>query len=66
MNIVLKVLLYRWPCVQYLGVNMSSLSMTAFTAERYVAICHPFWSQSSDKALRARRVIVGLWTAGVL
>ena len=26
---------------QYLSVNLSSLSMTAFTVERYVAICHP-------------------------
>ena len=41
----------RWPwgramCsilifLQYLGVDASSLSITAFTIERYIAICHP-------------------------
>lgn len=39
--------LFGWFCcklmvfAQYLSVNLSSLSMTAFTVERYVAICHP-------------------------
>jgi len=50
---------------QYLGVNMSSLSMTAFTVERYVAICHPFKARVADFAGRARRVIATLWIAGV-
>jgi len=50
---------------QYLGVNMSSLSMTAFTVERYVAICHPFTSRVADFAGRARRVTVTLWIAGI-
>jgi thyrotropin-releasing hormone receptor len=26
---------------QYVGVDASSLSITAFTIERYIAICHP-------------------------
>ena len=50
---------------QYLGVNMSSLSMTAFTVERYVAICHPFTARVADYAGRARRVTVTLWIAGI-
>jgi len=50
---------------QYLGVNMSSLSMTAFTVERYVAICHPFKARLADAAGRARRVTLTLWIAGV-
>jgi len=50
---------------QYLGVNMSSLSMTAFTVERYVAICHPFTARIADFARRARRVTVTLWIAGI-
>ena len=50
---------------QYLGVNMSSLSMTAFTVERYVAICHPFKARVADSAGRARRVTLTLWIAGV-
>jgi hypothetical protein len=51
---------------QYLGVNVSSLTMTAFTVERYLAICHPLTVQTTDTARRARRVIVGLWTAGLV
>ena len=50
---------------QYLGVNMSSLSMTAFTVERYVAICHPFTARVADFARRARRVTVTIWIAGI-
>jgi len=50
---------------QYLGVNMSSLSMTAFTVERYVAICHPFAARVADLAGRARRVTVTLWIAAI-
>lgn len=50
---------------QYLGVNVSSLTMTAFTIERYLAICHPLTVQTTDTARRARRVILGLWTAGL-
>jgi len=50
---------------QYLGVNMSSLSMTAFTVERYVAICHPFTARVADSAGRARRVTLTLWIVGI-
>jgi len=50
---------------QYLGVNMSSLSITAFTVERYVAICHPFTARVADFARRARRVTLTLWIAGI-
>jgi len=50
---------------QYLGVNVSSLTMTAFTVERYLAICRPLTVQTTNTARRARRVVVGLWVAGV-
>ena len=30
---------------QYLGINVSALSLTAFTIERYIAICHPMKAQ---------------------
>ncbi|POI19312.1 hypothetical protein CIB84_016943, partial [Bambusicola thoracicus] len=31
--------------LQYLGINASSFSITAFTIERYIAICHPIKAQ---------------------
>ncbi|CAI9546981.1 unnamed protein product, partial [Staurois parvus] len=31
--------------LQYLGINASSCSITAFTIERYLAICHPIKAQ---------------------
>jgi len=50
---------------QYLGVNVSSLSITAFTVERYIAICHPMRAQTMCTVRRAKRIIVVLWTFGV-
>ena len=52
--------------LQYLGVDMSSLSITAFTVERYIAICHPLKSQTVCTVRRAKRIIAGLWLFGVL
>lgn len=51
---------------QYLGVNVSSLFITAFTVERYIAICHPMRSQTICTVSHAKRVICALWTFGVL
>ena len=30
---------------QFLAMNSSALSLTAFTIERYIAICHPMKAQ---------------------
>ena len=49
---------------QYLGVNLSSLSITAFTVERYIAICHPMRAQTMCTQNRAKKIILGLWTFG--
>lgn len=50
---------------QYLGVNVSSLSITAFTVERYIAICHPMRAQTMCTVRRAKRIIAVLWVFGI-
>ncbi|KAJ8416311.1 hypothetical protein AAFF_G00383330 [Aldrovandia affinis] len=46
---------------QYLGINVSSCSITAFTVERYIAICHPMTAQTVSTVSRAKRIIVRVW-----
>ena len=50
---------------QYLGINLSSLSITAFTIERYIAICHPMKAQTLCTISRAKKIITGLWIFGL-
>uniref|UniRef100_A0A1A7WKC6 Thyrotropin-releasing hormone receptor n=2 Tax=Iconisemion striatum TaxID=60296 RepID=A0A1A7WKC6_9TELE len=47
--------------LQYLGINVSSCSITAFTVERYIAICHPMKAQTVCTVSRAKRIIAGVW-----
>ncbi|KAG1963883.1 thyrotropin releasing hormone receptor 2 isoform X2 [Pimephales promelas] len=46
---------------QYLGINASSCSITAFTVERYIAICHPMRAHTVCTVSRAKRIIAGVW-----
>lgn len=46
---------------QYLGINASSCSITAFTVERYIAICHPIKAQFLCTLSRAKKIIVLVW-----
>ncbi|MGH0120079.1 UNVERIFIED_CONTAM: hypothetical protein FKN15_062769 [Acipenser sinensis] len=46
---------------QYLGINVSSCSITAFTVERYIAICHPMRAQTVCTVSRAKRIITYVW-----
>uniref|UniRef100_A0A8C0ZTX4 Thyrotropin-releasing hormone receptor n=1 Tax=Castor canadensis TaxID=51338 RepID=A0A8C0ZTX4_CASCN len=48
---------------QYLGINVSSCSIRAFTVERevYIAICHPMQAQTICTVARAKRIISGIW-----
>ncbi|XP_066494046.1 thyrotropin-releasing hormone receptor-like [Tiliqua scincoides] len=46
---------------QYLGINASSCSITAFTVERYIAICHPMKAQTMCTVSRAKRIIAFVW-----
>uniref|UniRef100_H3BYZ5 Thyrotropin-releasing hormone receptor n=1 Tax=Tetraodon nigroviridis TaxID=99883 RepID=H3BYZ5_TETNG len=47
--------------LQYLGINVSSCSITAFTIERYIAICHSIKAQFICTVSRAKRIIAGVW-----
>ncbi|XP_015666881.1 thyrotropin-releasing hormone receptor-like [Protobothrops mucrosquamatus] len=46
---------------QYLGINASSWSITAFTVERYIAICHPMKAQTMCTVSRAKRIMAFVW-----
>jgi len=37
------------------------LSLTAFTVERYIAICHPMKAKSVCTVKRAMKIILGVW-----
>ena len=56
-GVLCSVLIYA----QYVGVDASSLSITAFTIERYIAICHPMRAQTMCTVSRAKRITGGLW-----
>ncbi|KAJ0175642.1 hypothetical protein K1T71_008801 [Dendrolimus kikuchii] len=43
------------------SANATVLTITAFTVERYIAICRPFMSHTMSKLSRAVRFIVGVW-----
>lgn len=43
------------------STNATVLTITAFTVERYVAICHPFLSQTMSKLSRAIKLILSVW-----
>uniref|UniRef100_A0A663N4D6 Thyrotropin-releasing hormone receptor n=1 Tax=Athene cunicularia TaxID=194338 RepID=A0A663N4D6_ATHCN len=47
--------------LQYLGINISAWSITAFTVERYIAICHAIKAQLLCTVSRAKRIIFSLW-----
>ncbi|XP_066602014.1 pyrokinin-1 receptor-like isoform X2 [Prorops nasuta] len=44
-----------------ISANATVLTITAFTVERYVAICHPFISHTMSKLSRAVKFIVVIW-----
>nr|XP_023015421.1 pyrokinin-1 receptor-like [Leptinotarsa decemlineata] len=43
------------------SANATVLTITAFTIERYVAICHPFLSHTLSKLNRAIKYIILIW-----
>lgn len=47
------------------SVNATVLTITAFTVERYVAICHPFLSHTIAKLSRIIKFIIAIWVAAL-
>ncbi|XP_036674379.3 pyrokinin-1 receptor isoform X1 [Drosophila suzukii] len=48
------------------SANATVLTITAFTVERYIAICHPFLGQAMSKLSRAIRIIILVWIMAVV
>ncbi|XP_041674799.1 LOW QUALITY PROTEIN: pyrokinin-1 receptor [Drosophila eugracilis] len=48
------------------SANATVLTITAFTVERYIAICHPFLGQAMSKLSRAIRIIILIWITAVI
>lgn len=46
---------------QNLAINASSLSLLAFTLERYIAICQPLRAHTLCTVSRAKRITLGVW-----
>ncbi|ODM94198.1 Thyrotropin-releasing hormone receptor [Orchesella cincta] len=51
---------------QNLGINASSLSVTAFTVERYIAISKPLHARTISTVRHALKTIISLWTFAVV
>ncbi|KRZ52218.1 Thyrotropin-releasing hormone receptor [Trichinella nativa] len=52
--------------LSYLAINASSLSIAAFTLERYIGICHPMKAQFICTVKRAKMIICFIWIFSVL
>uniref|UniRef100_A0A8D8W1N5 Neuropeptides capa receptor n=1 Tax=Cacopsylla melanoneura TaxID=428564 RepID=A0A8D8W1N5_9HEMI len=48
------------------SANATVLTITAFTVERYIAICHPFLSHTFSKLSRAIKIIIGIWVVALV
>lgn len=48
------------------SANATVLTITAFTVERYVAICHPFFAHAMSKLNRATKIILLIWLISLL
>ncbi|KAG5670529.1 hypothetical protein PVAND_000787 [Polypedilum vanderplanki] len=51
--------------INEMSANATVLTITAFTIERYVAICHPFLSHTMSKLSRAIKFIFLIWIVSI-
>ncbi|CRK94985.1 CLUMA_CG008473, isoform A, partial [Clunio marinus] len=51
--------------INEMAANATVLTITAFTIERYVAICHPFLSHTISKLSRAVKYIFLIWILSI-
>ncbi|KAH8310691.1 hypothetical protein KR044_002562, partial [Drosophila immigrans] len=49
-----------------MAANATVLTITAFTVERYIAICHPFRQHTMSKLSRAIKFIFAIWMTAFL
>lgn len=54
------------PFISETSTNASILTITAFTVERYLAICHPLRAHTMSQLSRAIRVILFVWAISAL
>lgn len=47
------------------AANATVLTITSFTVERYLAICHPFLQHTMSKLSRAVKIIIGIWILSI-
>ncbi|CAI5438187.1 unnamed protein product [Caenorhabditis angaria] len=50
----------------YLAMNTSSLSITAFTVERFIGICYPYRARTMCTVKRAKLIICMLWIVSII
>ncbi|KAI1729753.1 7 transmembrane receptor (rhodopsin family) domain-containing protein [Ditylenchus destructor] len=50
----------------YLAINTSSMSITAFTVERFIGICYPLRARYICTVKRAKIIIMFIWIFGIL
>ncbi|CAI4222488.1 unnamed protein product [Auanema sp. JU1783] len=50
----------------YLAINSSSLSITAFTIERFIGICYPYQARSICTVSRACLIIFCIWVFSII
>uniref|UniRef100_A0A914CJV3 Thyrotropin-releasing hormone receptor n=1 Tax=Acrobeloides nanus TaxID=290746 RepID=A0A914CJV3_9BILA len=52
--------------VPYLAINTSSMSITAFTIERFIGICYPLKARYICTVKRAKVILLFIWAFGIL
>lgn len=48
------------------SANATVLTITSFTVERYLAICHPFLQHTMSKLSRAVKFVIAIWIVSIL